>query len=149
MYVLTTGAASLLGISSRRLRQLLQEKRVKGAYKSGKYWLIPLYKGLPVIIKAKRGQAGTWKTKKKPQKTIVHINSNIIKQNIKKTPQERKPAIAIKGAQIGYVDRLEIPAPCRIIYNPDRPLSCGARVWIEILNCDLELIASQAESFAA
>ena len=149
MYILTTQAASLLGISSRRLRKLLQEKRVKGAYKSGKYWLIPLYKGLPVIIKAKRGQAGTWKTGKRPQKTIVHINSNVIKQNIKRSPQERKPAIAIKGAQLGYVHQLEIPAPCRIIYDPDKPLPCGARVWIEILNFDRFEIASLVESIGA
>ncbi len=36
MYVLTTQAASLLQISSRRLRTLLQKGRVVGAYKSGK-----------------------------------------------------------------------------------------------------------------
>ncbi|MGK7892098.1 MAG: DNA-binding protein, partial [Xenococcus sp. (in: cyanobacteria)] len=54
MYVMTTQAASLLQISSRRLRTLLQKGRVVGAYKSGKFWLIPLYEGLPVITKAKR-----------------------------------------------------------------------------------------------
>ena len=61
MYLHTTQAASLLEISPRRLRQLLQQGRVKGAYKTGKYWLIPLYNGLPQVIKAKRGRAGTWK----------------------------------------------------------------------------------------
>ena len=66
MYVHTTKAASLLGISPRRLRQLLQQGRVKGAYKSGKFWLIALYNGLPHITKGKRGKAGTWKTTKKP-----------------------------------------------------------------------------------
>ena len=142
MYIHTTKAASLLEISSRRLRQLLQQGRVKGAYKSGKFWLIPLYDGLPQVTKAKRGQVGTWKTGKKPQKTIVHINSNTIKQNIKKERSQRKPVIAIKGAKKSYVHSSEIPAPCRIVYEPDQPLSCGARVWIEVLNCDLELIAS-------
>ena len=128
MYVHTTQAASLLGISSRRLRKLLQEGRVMGAYKSGKFWLIPLHNGMPVIKKAKRGQAGTWKRGKEPKKSIVHINSNVIKQNIKKSPENRKPAIAIKGAQLGYVHHLEIPAPCRIVYSPDKPLpSLGAR----------------------
>ena len=141
MYVHTTEAASLLGISSRRLRKLLQDKRVRGAYKSGKYWLIPLHDGLPIIVKAKRGQAGTWKTGKRPQKHIIHINSNVIKQNIKKSPEAREPAIAVKGAQLGYVHQLEIPVPCRVVYQPDKPLPCGARVWIEVLNCDLKLIA--------
>ena len=142
MYVHTTKAASLLEISSRRLRKLLSEGRVIGAYKSGKFWLIPLHEGMPIITKAKRGQRGTWKTGKKTSKVIVHINKNVIQQNIKKKPEERKPVIAIKGAQLGYVNHLEIPAPCRIIYSPDKPLSCGARVWIEVLGVHLELIAS-------
>ncbi len=141
MYVHTTKAASLLEISSRRLRKLLSEGRVIGAYKSGKFWLIPLHEGMPVIAKAKRGQRGTWKTGKKISKVIVHINKNVIQQNIKKKPEERKPVIAIKGAQLGYVNYLEIPAPCRIVYSPDKPLSCGARLWIEVLGVSLELVA--------
>ena len=142
MYVLTTAAANLLEISPRRVRQLLQQGRVVGAYKSGKFWLIPLYNGMPVIIKAKRGQAGTWRKGKVPEKIIIHINSNHIKQNIQKSPQEREPVIAIKGAQKGYVDYLEIPGPCRIVYSPDKPLSCGARVWIEVLGIHLDLMAN-------
>ena len=142
MYVLTTKAASLLEISSRRLRKLLVEGRVVGAYKSGKFWLIPLYEGMPVIKKANRGQKGTWKTGKKTSRVIVHINKNAIQRNIKKRPEAREAVIGIKGAQLGYVNHLEIPAPCRIVYSPDKPLSCGARVWIEVLGVNLELIAS-------
>lgn len=143
MYINTTKAASLLEISSRRLRQLLQQGRVKGAYKSGKFWLIPLYNGMPVVIKAKRGQAGTWKTGSSPTTTTIHINSNIIRQNIKKSPEEREPAIAIRQKSSKYyVHQLEIPVPCRLIYSPNKPLRCGARVWIEALNFDLDLIAS-------
>ncbi len=141
MYINTTQAASLLKISPRRLRQLLQQGRVKGAYKAGQFWLIPLYRGLPYINPTKRGRAGTWKTGKKPQKTIVHINSNIIRQNIHKSKQERQPAIAVRGKEKTYVHYLEIPTPCRIIYDPDKPLDCGARVWIEILDCELDLVA--------
>ena len=140
MYVNTTQAASLLKISSSRLRQLLQKGRVRGAYKAGKFWLIRLYDGMPYVEETKRGQAGTWKVAKKPQKTTVNINSNIIRQNIKKSKAERKPAIAVKGKEKHYVYELEIPVPCKIIYNPDKPLDCGARVWIEILNFDLDLI---------
>ncbi|MEM6613754.1 MAG: DNA-binding protein [Cyanobacteria bacterium P01_C01_bin.72] len=142
MYLHTTEAASLLKISSTRLRQLLQQGRVKGAYKTGRYWLIPLYRGMPQITQTKRGRAGTWKTGKKPQKITVNINSNIIRQNIKKSKSERKPVIAVKGKKKMYVHQLEIPAPCRIIYDPDKPLDCGARVWIEILDLDLDLITS-------
>lgn len=142
MYVNTTQAASLLKISSSRLRQLLQKGRVRGAYKTGKFWLIPLYDGLPYVEKTQRGQVGTWKVVKKPQKTTVNINTNIIRRNIKKSKAEREPAIAVRGKEKYYVHELEIPVPCKIIYNPDKPLACGARVWIEILGFDLDLIAS-------
>ena len=145
MYVLTTKAAFLLGISSRRLRQLLQQGRVKGAYKSGKFWLIPLYNGLPQITKGKRGRAGTWKTTKKPKKAIAHINSNIIQSNAKKSPELREPVITVKtSGKNTYLHSLEIPSPCRIVYQPDKPLSCGAKVWIEILDFDLELLQPSA-----
>ncbi len=147
MYIHTTKAASLLNISPRRLRQLLQQGRVKGAYKSGKFWLIPLYNNLPQVIKAKRGQAGTWKTTKQPKKTIVHINSNAIKSNAKKSFELRKPVIALKGTKNTYVHSLEIPYPCRVVYQPDKPLSCGAKVWIEVLGFDLESIQASANVF--
>ena len=142
MYVGTTEAASLLEISPSRLRQLLQKKRVRGAYKTGKFWIIPLYNGMPYIEETKKGQKGTWNTAKKLQKTTVNINSNIIRQNIKKSKTEREPAIAVKGKEKHYVHELEIPVPCKIVYNPDKPLVCGARVWIEILGFDLNLMAA-------
>ena len=140
MYVHTTKAASLLNISPRRLLQILQQRRVKGAYKSGKFWLIPLYNGLPVIIEGKRGCKGTWKTTKKPRKTVVHINGHKIRNNSKESCKEKEPVIAIKGKKNLYAHQLEIPYPCRIVYQPNQPLSCGARVWIEVLGCDLELV---------
>ena len=43
MYVVASEAASLLKIPHRRLLELLRKGRVKGAYKSGRFWLIPLY----------------------------------------------------------------------------------------------------------
>jgi hypothetical protein len=48
----TTEAASLLGISTRRLVALINEKRVYGAYKIGRIWVIPLVNGLPKINKS-------------------------------------------------------------------------------------------------
>ena len=158
MYIHTTEAAKLLNMSSRRLLQLLQQGRVIGAYKSGHCWIIPLYDGLPQITKGKRGRPGTWNTKRVQKKTVVHINGNNIKQNAKRTPEERKPVITIKsngacngsigeegkGKKNTYANALEIPYPCRIVYEPDKPLSCGARVWIEVLGQDLVAIQPPA-----
>ena len=138
MYINTTQAASYLGISPRRVRKLLEEKRIKGAYKCGYFWLIPLYNGMPQVIAKKHGQKGTWKRSRKIQKTIIHINRNKIAANRNKSAEAREPVIAVKGKKNTYVNQLEIPCPCRIIYQPDKPLSCSATVWIEVLDYDLE-----------
>ena len=30
-----------------------------------------------------------------------------------------------------YASEVYISGPCKIVYSPDKPLSCGAKVWIE------------------
>ena len=30
-----------------------------------------------------------------------------------------------------YAHEVEIQGPSKVIYSPDKPLPCGARVWIE------------------
>jgi hypothetical protein len=30
-----------------------------------------------------------------------------------------------------YAYEVDIRGPSKIVYSPDKPLSCGARVWIE------------------
>ena len=30
-----------------------------------------------------------------------------------------------------YGHKVEILGPSKVVYSPDKPLSCGARVWIE------------------
>lgn len=153
MYIHTSEAAKLLDIPRRRLLDLLQKGRVIGAYKSGRCWIIPLYDGLPQIIAGKRGRKGQWNTKKTlSNKTIVHINKNHIQQNANKAAEKRKPVIAVKtykassvnnknngGKAIAnmYARSLEIPYPCRVVYQPDSPLCCGAKVWIEVIGSDL------------
>lgn len=127
MIVGTTTAARILNISTSRLRFLLSSNRVEGAYKTGKMWLIPLYNGKPIIYKGKRG----WHNPRKPAKTVIHVNTQKIKQNHKQGLKE--PAITVKKGNVNqYAHEVEIPGGCRIVYRPDRPF-CGARVWIESL----------------
>ncbi|MEB3281964.1 MAG: DNA-binding protein, partial [Lyngbya sp.] len=130
MVVGTTEAARILKISTARLRVLLSEGRVEGAYKTGKMWLIPLVEGEPIIQRGKRGPAPRWRNLKKPAKTIIHVNSQRIRQNQKH--QEQLPVISVKkGKSNTYGHIVEIPRGCRVVYRPDKPLPCGARVWIE------------------
>lgn len=144
MLVGTTEAAKRLGISGARLRVLLQEGRVQGAYKSGTLWMIPLYKGVPIIDKRQRGPKPKWKTKRVPAKSVVHVNRHFIKNNydlMKEFPNLVKnqtdilnlaPVLSVKHLQENlYGHEVQINGPCRLVYRPDAPRSCGASVWIE------------------
>jgi hypothetical protein len=64
-------------------------------------------------------------------KTIVHVNQHHIKHNIK-NKKERRPVFTVKtGKKNVYATEVKILGPSRLVYQPDTPLSCGARAWIE------------------
>ncbi|MBE9212097.1 helix-turn-helix domain-containing protein [Plectonema cf. radiosum LEGE 06105] len=60
MYVSTTQAAEILNISTSRMRHLVSQGRVKGAYKCGKSWIIPLFNTMPIISTGSRGPKAKW-----------------------------------------------------------------------------------------
>ena len=63
-------------------------------------------------------------------KTRIHVNQHIIKQNQK--TGSREPVLTVKTYKDNqYGTRVRIVGPCVVVYSPDKPLSCGARVWIE------------------
>ena len=63
-------------------------------------------------------------------KKIIHINQAVIKRNRKKN--ECEPVITTKTYKSNdYGHEVHIDGPCKIIYRPERPLSCGAHVWLE------------------
>ena len=63
-------------------------------------------------------------------KTIVHVNQHIIRRNSK--TGERNPDITVKTYRSNqYANEVLITGDCKVIYSPDKPLSCGAKVWIE------------------
>jgi hypothetical protein len=60
----------------------------------------------------------------------IHVNMHVIRKNHK--TGERNPALTVKTSKSNnYYHEVEIEGPSRVIYSPDKPLSCGARVWIE------------------
>ncbi|NEP28840.1 DNA-binding protein, partial [Moorena sp. SIO3I6] len=98
----------------------------------GKFWIIPLFNHLPQITKGSRGPKGKWRTSRPPALAKINVNRNHIGSNIKKSPQDRKPVISVKRSGTNlYGNEVEILGPCKIVYNPDNPLDCGARLWIE------------------
>ena len=63
-------------------------------------------------------------------KTIIHVNQHVIKRNSK--TNEREPTLTVKqGRKNTYAHEVAILGPSRVVYSPDKPLSCGAKVWIE------------------
>ena len=66
-------------------------------------------------------------------KTIIHVNQHIIRANAKNN--ECNPTLTIKqGKKNTYAYSVVIEGPSEVIYSPNKPLSCGARVWIETLS---------------
>ena len=63
-------------------------------------------------------------------KTYIHVNQHIIKHN--KKHGLNNPPITVKTYKSNqYSCEIEINGPCKVVYRPDKPLSCGARIWIE------------------
>ena len=63
-------------------------------------------------------------------KTIVHVNQHVIRAN--RLKDQRDPPITVKTYKsTRYGHSVQINGPCRIVHSPDKPLSCGAKVWIE------------------
>ncbi len=80
--VYTTEAAFLLNISTGRLRILLQQGRVIGAYKVERLWMIPLNnRGVPEIIPGRRGPQGTGNKAERTGNTFVHVLRKTIDYN--------------------------------------------------------------------
>jgi hypothetical protein len=63
-------------------------------------------------------------------KTRIHVNQHVIKRNAK--TGEEQPVLTVKqGRKNTYAHEVEILGPSRVVYSPEKPLSCGARVWVE------------------
>ena len=67
----------------------------------------------------------------------IHVNQHVIKANAKSG--ERNPVFTIKqGGKNTYANRVKVVGEMELVYSPDKPLSCGAKVWIETRG-DIEL----------
>lgn len=66
-------------------------------------------------------------------KTIVHVNQHNIRSNTK--TGENLPVLSVKTYKENrYAHEVLIKGESKVVYSPDKPLSCGARVWIETQN---------------
>lgn len=71
-------------------------------------------------------------------KTIIHVNQHHIKYNVKN--EDKRPVFTVKqGKKNTYAEKVKILGPSEIVYQPENPLSCGARAWIET-NAEVECV---------
>ena len=60
----------------------------------------------------------------------IHVNMHKVRANKKHGTNE--PVLTIKEGKCNtYCHEVDILGPSKLVYRPDKPLSCGARVWIE------------------
>lgn len=124
--------SGLLGVSCQRIRQLIYQNRVKGAYKTKLGWKIPLYREMPQIIPGTRGPKGRWQLQRRPKTTIIHVNKHKIARNRQK--DDKDPVIIVRqGSKVSYGNRVSFEGKCQIIYEPDNQKKYGgAKVWIAV-----------------
>ena len=60
----------------------------------------------------------------------IHVNQHNIKANMK--DGGNRAVITVKTYKSNtYAHEVEIKGDSKVVYRPDKPLSCGAKVWIE------------------
>ena len=70
-------------------------------------------------------------------KTRIHVNQHNIRANNKGADL---PVLTVKTYKSNIkCNRVDIQGPSTLVYSPDKPLACGAKVWIEteaeVLTC--------------
>jgi len=72
-------------------------------------------------------------------KTIIHVNQHKIKANAKNGTNN--PVLTVKTYKSNtYAHEVVIKGDSKIVYSADKPLSCGAKVWIET-EAEVEVVA--------
>ena len=63
-------------------------------------------------------------------KKRIHVNQHMIRANAKEGLDN--PIFTVKTyKENNYGHKVNILGPSKLVYSPDKPLSCGAKVWIE------------------
>ena len=78
----------------------------------------------------------------------IHVNQHVIKANAKYG--ENNPVFTIKqGGKNTYAYNVRVVGEMELVYSPHKPLSCGAKVWIETrgdITVDGKILSASASS---
>lgn len=61
---------------------------------------------------------------------IVHVNVNVIRWN-KKHNKSLPPCRVQEGSTTRYCREVIISGSSKMVYRPEKPLPCGAKLWVE------------------
>jgi hypothetical protein len=64
----------------------------------------------------------------------IHVNQFVIRSN-RRDGLNDAPLRVKTSTENACAHEVVVDGPSRVVYSPDRPLSCGARVWIETHAC--------------
>lgn len=68
----------------------------------------------------------------------IHVNQHNIRANSKDGGE--RPVLTVKTYKENRTcNEVSWDGPSRLVYSPDEPLSCGARVWIET-DCPVQVV---------
>jgi hypothetical protein len=71
-------------------------------------------------------------------KTIIHVNQAVIRKNLKEGTND--PVLTVKTYKSNtYAHEVQVKGDSKVVYSPDKPLSCGARVWI-VTEAEVEIL---------
>lgn len=60
----------------------------------------------------------------------IHVNMHVIRRN--RTAPTHDPPLTVKTSRANLkAHRVIIKGSSEVVYQPEKPLACGARVWIE------------------
>ena len=60
----------------------------------------------------------------------IHVNQHVVKRNAKTGEREAPITIKANGTNV-RCHAVVIDGPSAVVYSPDKPLQCGARLWVE------------------
>lgn len=63
---------------------------------------------------------------------IIHINRNVIQRNARRPHEEQEPPCRVeRNGKVVYGWETSILGPSKMVYRPEQPRPCGAKLWIE------------------
>lgn len=65
------------------------------------------------------------------KRTRIHVRRDIIQRDRKTGEVSYALGVETLGQKKRYGMRATIKGPSTVVYSPEKPLSCGARAWIE------------------